>query len=103
MIKVSVLYPNTEGTTFDHDYYKNSHMVLVKKKMTPNGLRSTAIDKGVAGGAPGSPAPFHAMGHLLFDSMEDFQKAFSDADEVMADIPNYTNAEPQILISEVVE
>ena len=28
MIKVSVLYPNTEGSKFDLDYYVNSHMPM---------------------------------------------------------------------------
>ena len=33
MIKVSVMYPNAQGVSFDHDYYKTTHMPLVKSKM----------------------------------------------------------------------
>jgi hypothetical protein len=29
MIKVSVMYPNTPGARFDHDYYRTKHMPLV--------------------------------------------------------------------------
>src|ERR1044072_1245577 len=33
MIKVSVMYPNTPGARFDHDYYRDKHMPLVKARM----------------------------------------------------------------------
>lgn len=38
----------------------------------------------------------------MFDSVEDFQAAFAkDGQEVMADIPNFTNTQPTIFVSEV--
>jgi uncharacterized protein (TIGR02118 family) len=33
MIKVSVMYPNTAGAKFDHEYYRDKHMPLVKTRM----------------------------------------------------------------------
>jgi uncharacterized protein (TIGR02118 family) len=42
------------------------------------------------------------MCHLHFDSVDAFQQAFgAHAEEILADIPNYTNAEPTVLVSEV--
>jgi hypothetical protein len=42
------------------------------------------------------------MGHLYFDSTDAFQTAFAPhAQAIMADIPNYTNTQPTIQISEV--
>jgi uncharacterized protein (TIGR02118 family) len=42
------------------------------------------------------------MCHLLFDSVDRFQASFgAHAPEIMADIPNYTNIQPIIQISEV--
>jgi uncharacterized protein (TIGR02118 family) len=51
---------------------------------------------------PGSRPGFIAMGHLYFDSIEAFQKAFGPhADAIMGDIPNYTDIQPTIQFSEV--
>ena len=102
MIKVSVMYPNTPGARFDHAYYRNTHMPLVKSKMG-EALQYYTVDKGLAGGAPGQPATFVAMCHLFCDSVESFQAAFGPhAQAIMADIPNYTDLQPVLQISEVV-
>ena len=50
MIKVSVMYPNTPGAKFDHAYYKDKHMPLVKARMG-EACKFYTVDKGVAGGA----------------------------------------------------
>lgn len=102
MIKVSVMYPNTPGARFDHAYYRDKHMPMVKRLLGEACLYYT-VDKGLAGGAPGSPATYVGMCHLFFDSVEAFQAAFGPhAGPIMADIPNYTDLEPAIQISEVV-
>jgi len=101
MIKVSVLYPASASSTFDIAYYANKHIPMVRSKLGA-ALRGASVDKGLGGAAPGSAAPYHCMGHLLFDSVEAFQAAFGPhAKAIMADIPNYTNAQPVIQISEV--
>jgi uncharacterized protein (TIGR02118 family) len=44
----------------------------------------------------------YAMAHLVFDSVDAFQKAFGPhADAIMGDIPNYTNIQPIIQLNEV--
>ncbi|ODV09357.1 MAG: ethyl tert-butyl ether degradation protein EthD [Rubrivivax sp. SCN 70-15] len=102
MIKVSVMYPNTPGARFDHDYYRDRHMPLVQRKMG-EACRSYTVDKGLAGGAPGAQAAYVAMCHIFCDSVESFQAGFAPhVQEIMADIPNYTDLQPQIQISEVV-
>lgn len=101
MIKVSVFYPNKEGSKFDIDYYCNSHIPMVKEKLG-TALKGVAVEHGLGGGEPGSPAIYAAMGHLLFDSVEAFQSAFGPhAKAIMGDIPNYTDVQPTIQISEV--
>ena len=59
MIKVSVMYSNTPGARFDHGYYRDKHMPLVKARMGDACLTYT-VDKGLAGGAPGRPPPTSA-------------------------------------------
>ena len=101
MIKVSVFYPKTQDSKFDIDYYCTKHMPMVKAKVGA-ALKSMAVDHGVAGGTPGSHPTYAAMGHLYFDSVEAFQTAFGPHSKaIMADIPNYTNVQPTVQISEV--
>jgi len=102
MIKVSVLYPQSDGARFDHAYYRDRHMPMVKDKLGGACLRYT-VDQGVAGGAPGAPAPFAAMCHIYCKSLEDFQQAMApNAKDIMADVSNYTDIQPMFQISEVV-
>ena len=41
MIKVSVMYPNTPGARFNHEYYRDKHMPMVAAKMGKSLLRYT--------------------------------------------------------------
>jgi uncharacterized protein (TIGR02118 family) len=101
VIKVSVLYPNTPGCKFDMGYYLAKHMPMVQQKLGA-ACKRMAVEEGIAGGAPGAPATYAAMGHLYFDSTDAFQAAFAPhAQAILADIPNYTNVQPTIQISDV--
>jgi uncharacterized protein (TIGR02118 family) len=76
-------------------------MPMVRQKLGA-ACKGVAVEQGVAGGAPGAPPSFVAMGHLLFESADAFQKAFAPhANEIMGDIPNYTKIQPVIQISEI--
>lgn len=56
----------------------------------------------MSGEEPGSSPPYIAMGHLLFESVQAFQSSFGKhADQIVADVPNYTNAQPVLQLSEV--
>lgn len=97
VIKVSVLYPNSAGCK----YYLTKHMPMVQQKLG-SACKRMAVEEGIAGGAPGAPATYVAMGHLYFDTTDAFQAAFAPhAQAILADIPNYTNTQPTIQISEV--
>ena len=101
MIKVSVFYPNEEGKKFDMEYYCNKHIPMVLGKLG-DACKGATVEQGLGGAMPGSPATYIAMGHLLFESVEAFQTAFGPhAKEIMGDLPNYTDIQPLIQISEI--
>jgi uncharacterized protein (TIGR02118 family) len=101
MIKVTVMYPNTSGVRFDMAYYLDRHMPMVRSLMD-GVVKGISVEQGLAGGQPGAPAPYVALGHLLFESVDAFQAAFAQhSAAIVADIPNYTNSQPTIQISQV--
>lgn len=103
MVKVTIMYPNGEGNTFDMDYYSNKHMPMVAS-LLGDSLKFLAIDEGIAGRTPDDPIPYLAIGYLYFDQLSAYQNSFGPvAEQILNDIPNYTNTQPVLQISEVVE
>jgi len=94
MIRYSVFYPVTEGATFDHDYYRETHVPLCAQTWSPADVQ---IDKGLEG-------PYVAAAHFQFSSMETMTAALGaeGTTAVRADIVNYTTIDPVRQISEVV-
>ncbi len=102
MTKVSVLYTNGAGKKFDMDYYLNTHIPMVGE-LLGDALKGATVEKGLGSAAPGSEAPFAVMGNIYFESPEAFGNAFGPhAEKIMGDLPNFTNIEPAIQVSEVV-
>jgi uncharacterized protein (TIGR02118 family) len=101
MIKVTVMYPNGAGSTFDMAYYCNRHIPMVLQKVGA-AIKSFSVEQGLGGPAPGTPPAYLAMAHLAFESVEAFQASFGPhVPAIQADVPNYTNTQPTIQISEV--
>ena len=76
MIKLNFFYPNTEGSTFDMDYYANVHVPLAKECFGP-ALKRLTIDSGISSIMPNSKPPFHAIGSAYFDTVESFYEAMT--------------------------
>jgi uncharacterized protein (TIGR02118 family) len=103
MIKVTILYPNDDGKTFNMDYYSNNHMPMLKTLMGDS-LKLLEIDKGIGGRTPDEPIPYLAIGYLYFDKLSAYQNSFGpNAEKIVGDIPNYTNIQPIVQISEVLQ
>ncbi|MAD43232.1 MAG: ethyl tert-butyl ether degradation protein EthD [Arcobacter sp.] len=101
MIKVSVMYPNSKDIVFNKEYYCEKHVPLVSK-LLGNVLKNVQVDFGLGSGEPDTPALYIVMTHMTFDSIDAFQAIFSvHSEELLSDIPNFTNSQPQIQISEV--
>ena len=90
MIKVSVLYPNSPGATFDMAYYTSKHMPLVDK--VP-GVKKIEIAT-VFPPAPNQPAPpYYRITEVYFENVETMLKTFASPewDAVLKDVPNFAN------------
>lgn len=101
MINLDVLYPHKDGARFDLDYYLTKHMPLVRERCGA-AAKGMSVEHGLAGGAPDSPPAFVVVTRIGFDSVAELQSVLgSHGAELMADIPNFTNIEPTLQVSEV--
>jgi uncharacterized protein (TIGR02118 family) len=102
MIRVSVLYPKTSEGHFDLEYYLNKHIPMVKERLTPLGLARIEVDEGLGGLAPDQPPAYAVIAYLVFETPEALQNGLAaHGAEIMGDIPNYTNLQPQIQINRI--
>ncbi len=94
---VTVVYPQTEGSTFDADYYPK-HLDLCVKHWG-SGLKRAEGIKGLPG-PDGSKPPYHMIAILEFESQEAMGAAMGGPGtaEIMGDVANYTNVQPVTLI-----
>jgi uncharacterized protein (TIGR02118 family) len=96
------MYPNGPETTFDIDYYKNSHLPMISESLGA-ALKGMEFNVGMGGRVPGELAPYVAIAHLTFDSVQAFQSTFAPhAAKFSADVANYTNVEGELQISEII-
>ena len=99
-ITLTVMYPNTPGSKFDMDYYLGSHSDLIDKLWGGN-LISARYVKGIGTPDPDTPAPYQVMAIFEIESLDVLHQMMEQhAEEVMGDIPNFTDTEPIIQISE---
>lgn len=100
MYVVSVLYPNTEGKHFDMAYYTGHHLPLVRRLLDPAKLRALTFYQPTET-AP--DAPFRLVAELRFDDAKSARAALgAHGAETQADIPNFTDEAPIILMAPLV-
>ncbi len=101
MIKVSILYPNEQGKTFDMDYYEKKHMPMMAEILGAN-LKWYEIDKGIAGRTPSDEVPFVAVGYFYCTDLAAYRQAVAqNINTILEDIKKYTTIQPVIQISEI--
>ncbi len=101
MLVVTVMYPGGDGTRFDHAYYRDSHMPLVRRLWEPMGLRDTQVMRGLS--APdGAAAAYLVTTLLTFDSMDSFKSAADQhGGEIFADISTFYDGSPALGFYEI--
>jgi len=101
MIKLTVMYPNSADLKFDKEYYTTKHSQLLSE-LLGDAIKASDINIGISGASPEQAAPYVLITNLVFESMETFQQSFGpNAEAILADLPNFTNVQPQVQISEV--
>lgn len=101
MVKVSVFYPNKRDSRFDVEYYLNTHMPMAAR-LLGSGIKAISVEIGRSGEQPDSLPPFAAIAGFTCETVDDFLQAFMPvAGQLQGDIPNYTDIEPVIQISDI--
>lgn len=102
MFVVSVMYPKEAGSTFDHGYYMQKHIPLVRARWSPMGLKEAQVLRAV-GTPDGTPPKIEAIALLGFGSRQEFEQAVAaHGKEILGDIPNFTNVQPALQFNETV-
>ena len=101
MVSITILYPNKPGAHFDADYYLAVHMPRSIELLEP-ALKGVSVEMGKSGSLPDQPAPFFAICSFTCESVDAFMTSFMPhMAELQGDIPNYTDVEAVIQISEL--
>ena len=94
MISLHILYPRTDDSTFDIDYYCSTHMPMLADALGEacHGWGASKADDG----------PFEAIGWCTVESQEALDAALAEHGAAIgADVANYTNVAPQMVIGTV--
>jgi uncharacterized protein (TIGR02118 family) len=94
-MSLNVLYPNHEGARFDTDYYRSTHIPLVKKVMKAS---SVILIEGVSNGT--AAAPYVMIAHIQFPSADALKTALANPAmaDIRADVPRFTDIRPTVMI-----
>ena len=98
-VSVQVLYPVGKDTHFDLDYYYNQHTAVLQEHMGAH-MERTLVTNGTADGGGGA-APFYAIATLVFADEAARGAGLAAAGPVLADLPNFTNVQPLMMLGEV--
>ena len=87
------------GVRFDHDYYASRHLPMAAAAMAPHGvthIEAVRIDA--------ASSPYQVMFSAYFESEAQLQRAMGTRAmaEVVADVPNYHDGNPDVMVGQVV-
>jgi uncharacterized protein (TIGR02118 family) len=103
MIRASISYRTATGTRFDFEYYLGKHVPFTKGLLAQSGLVRMEVDRGVSGEERGTAPLYACTAHLYFPSADHFYGAMAaHGDALGEDMPNYTDMELDVQVSEIV-
>lgn len=94
MITAYIIYPKSEGSTFDMEYYTKTHMPMLADAL------GDACKMWGATEAHGEE--YHAIGWVNVESMDAWQTVIAgdEGTKILADVPNYTTVQPALVTGE---
>jgi uncharacterized protein (TIGR02118 family) len=100
MATISIVFPSSDGASFDYQYAQGVHLPLVLDRWGQSGLERVELLRGVSSADGGAP-PFLAVGLLRFTSLEHLHAAMTGehAAEIGADIAKFTNVKPVLQVN----
>jgi uncharacterized protein (TIGR02118 family) len=97
MIALTVLYPKTADSHFDLAYYLNTHIPLVKERLTPMGLTSVIMQEAIE-----PDATYAMITSLVCTTIDEISAGMgTHGPELLGDIPNFTNVTPQTQVCQL--
>ncbi len=97
MLRCTVIYPNKDGARFDFDYYLKKHIPLANEVLGGK----FEVSKGLPG-PDGKPPAYLCIATIKVPSPADFAaRNEKRGGELMADVTNYTDVIPTILMEEI--
>ena len=94
MLAMTILYPRTDDSTFDMDYYTSTHMPMLAEALGEHchGWGAAAIPEG----------KYTAMGWAMVTSQDHLNETLKEhGAKIMGDVPNYTNVQPELVVGEI--
>lgn len=79
------------------------HIPMVKAKLGAVGMTAFSATRGIAGRPIDQPPPFFMVTTLTFPDEDTLRAALGTADEVVTDIPNFTDVTPHFSIGSVID
>jgi uncharacterized protein (TIGR02118 family) len=100
MIRATFSYLMAPSAHFDFAYYVERHIPLAQRLLEPVRVE---VDRCVSGEERGSAPRCVCVAHLYFATLEDYYRGLErHGDELGSDVPNYTDAELEILVAEII-
>lgn len=101
MFRLTVIYATTENGYFDFDYYLKIHLPMVTPLIGESVIR-TEVTRGVIG-IDESAAPYTAICLIYLKDLDGIQAAFQHhGNQIMEDVPKFTNIKPVLNLEEIV-
>jgi uncharacterized protein (TIGR02118 family) len=97
MYIITIHYPNADGATFDHEYYRTKHLPEVGKAFGPYGLGYASVLKGEES-VDGTPPAYFITTILSFREEQGARDAMASEGgrALAADVPNFSSVTPVV-------